>query len=408
MYLVDPLKKLLPAIVDFDLINSGKTRFTLGLTTVQTGQMRYFDNKKEKIGLEHVLGSSALPPGFPAVLIDGEYYWDGGVYSNSPIEVVFDKDPRRSSVVFAVQIWHARGPRPKSLSHAFMREKDILFGTRSKTHIMRQAQLHRMRRIIRELVDMLPEEQKKSPRRGSASPLAGGLRRHLPPLVSPSMGCALISTRCMVVVQLQPASSLTKRRKIWPTSSYLAADTKGVLKSEMRQRHIKWIVNAKVDKVDADKMHVTEVDEDGKPKKAHELPFKFSMMIPAFRGIAAVRGVEGLANPRGFIVVDKHQRNPKYRNVFGVGVCIAIAPLEQTPLPVGVPKTGYMIKFMVTATALNIGQLVRGEEATHGLPGTPFVLPISAIPASPLWPCRKIHRAMSIGRRAAAGFMWPR
>jgi sulfide:quinone oxidoreductase len=112
-------------------------------------------------------------------------------------------------------------------------------------------------------------------------------------------------------------------------------------------------------------MHVTEVDDDGKPKKAHELAFKFSMMIPAFRGIAAVRGIEGLANPRGFIVVDKHQRNPKYRNVFGVGVCIAIAPLEKTPLPVGVPKTGYMIESMVTATALNIGQLVRGEEATH-------------------------------------------
>jgi NTE family protein len=170
MYLVDPLKKLLPAIVDFDLVNSGKTRFTLGLTTVQTGQMRYFDNRKERVGLEHVLGSSALPPAFPAVLIDGEYYWDGGVYSNSPIEVVFDEEPRKSSVVFAIQIWHTRGPRPETLSHAFMREKDILFGTRSKTHIMRQAQLHRMRRIIRELLDMLPEEQKNSPR---AKELAG-------------------------------------------------------------------------------------------------------------------------------------------------------------------------------------------------------------------------------------------
>jgi len=142
-------------------------------------------------------------------------------------------------------------------------------------------------------------------------------------------------------------------------------DTKGVLESEMRQRHIKWIVNAKVDKVDADKMQVSELDEDGKPKKAHELPFRFAMMIPAFRGIAAVRGIEGLCNPRGFIVVDKHQRNPKYRNVFGVGVCIAIAPLEATPVPVGVPKTGYMIESMVSATALNIGQLVRGQEATH-------------------------------------------
>ena len=107
-------------------------------------------------------------------------------------------------------------------------------------------------------------------------------------------------------------------------------DTKGMLESEMRQRHIKWIVNCKVDKVEIGKMHVTEVDEEGKAKKTHELPFKFSMMIPAFRGIAALRGIDGLVNPRGFVIVDKHQRNPKFRNVFGVGVCIAIAPLEQT------------------------------------------------------------------------------
>ena len=142
-------------------------------------------------------------------------------------------------------------------------------------------------------------------------------------------------------------------------------DTKGMLESEMRQRHIKWITNAKVDKVEPGKMAVTEVDDDGKAKKAHELPFKFSMMIPAFRGIAAVRGIEGLTNPRGFIIVDKNQRNPKYPNIFGVGVCIAIAPLEQTPVPVGVPKTGFMIELMVTATALNIGQLVRGQTASQ-------------------------------------------
>jgi NTE family protein len=164
MYLVEPLKKLLPTVVDFNLINSGKTRFTLGLTNVQTGQIRYFDSKQEKIGPEHVLGSSAIPPCFPAVLIDGEYYWDGGVYSNSPVAVVFDEEPRQSSVVFAIQIWHTRGPRPQSLQHAFMREKDILFGSRSRNLIMRQAQLHRMRRIIRELVDMLPDERRHSAR----------------------------------------------------------------------------------------------------------------------------------------------------------------------------------------------------------------------------------------------------
>jgi sulfide:quinone oxidoreductase len=142
-------------------------------------------------------------------------------------------------------------------------------------------------------------------------------------------------------------------------------DTKGLLESEMRQRHIKWVTNAKVDKIEPGKLYATEVDDDGKPKKTHEFPFKYSMMLPAFRGIAALRGIEGLANPRGFVIVDKHQRNSKYPNVFGVGVCIAIAPLEQTPVPVGVPKTGFMIESMVTATALNIGELVRGKESTH-------------------------------------------
>jgi NTE family protein len=164
MYLVEPLKKMLPTLVDFDLVNSGNPRFTIGLTAVETGQMRYFDSNQEKIALEHVLGSSAVPPCFPAVLVDGQYYWDGGVYSNSPVEVVFDEFPRQSSVVFAVQIWPTHGPQPASLSHAFMRVKDILFGSRSRGHIKRQGELHRMRRIVRELVEMLPEEQKNSPR----------------------------------------------------------------------------------------------------------------------------------------------------------------------------------------------------------------------------------------------------
>jgi sulfide:quinone oxidoreductase len=142
-------------------------------------------------------------------------------------------------------------------------------------------------------------------------------------------------------------------------------DTKGLLESEMRQRHIKWITNARVDKIEPNTLYATEVDEDGKPKKSHEVPFKFSMMLPAFRGIPALRGIDGLTNPRGFVVVDKYQSNPKFPNIFGVGVCIAIPPLEQTPVPVGVPKTGYMIESMVTATALNIGQLLRGVQPSH-------------------------------------------
>jgi hypothetical protein len=123
-----------------------------------------------------------------------------------------------------------------------------------------------------------------------------------------------------------------------------------MMESILREKHIKWICNAKVTKVEAGKMFVTEHDEDGKPKKEHELPFKYSMMLPAFKGVDAVFGIEGLTNPRGFILIDEHQRNPKYQNIFAVGVCVAIPPVEATPIPTGTPKTGYMIESMVTAT----------------------------------------------------------
>ncbi|MDQ7079382.1 MAG: FAD-dependent oxidoreductase [Paracoccaceae bacterium] len=142
-------------------------------------------------------------------------------------------------------------------------------------------------------------------------------------------------------------------------------DTKGLLESEMRDRHIKWICNAQVDKVEDGTMHVSEIGDDGKPVKSHELPFKYSMMLPSFRGIPAVQGIDGLVNPMGFILVNERQQNPKYNNVFAVGVCIAIPPLEKTNVPVGVPKTGYMIESMVAAAAANIGQMLRGKEPTH-------------------------------------------
>jgi len=142
-------------------------------------------------------------------------------------------------------------------------------------------------------------------------------------------------------------------------------DTKGMLESEMRERHIRWITNARVDEVTDGKMAVSEIAEGGDVVKEHSLDFTYSMMLPAFRGIPAVCGIEGLVNPRGFIIVDKHQRNPKYTNIWAVGVCIAIAPLEATPVPVGVPKTGYMIESMVTATAHNLGDILHGKEPTH-------------------------------------------
>jgi len=142
-------------------------------------------------------------------------------------------------------------------------------------------------------------------------------------------------------------------------------DSKGLLESVMRDRHIKWICNAKTTKVEAGKMYVTEHNEDGTPKKEHVLDFKYSMMLPAFKGIDAVFGIEGLTNPRGFILIDQHQRNPRYPDIYAVGVCVAIPPVEATPVPTGAPKTGYMIESMVTATAHNIRDQLDGKE-----PGT--------------------------------------
>ena len=142
-------------------------------------------------------------------------------------------------------------------------------------------------------------------------------------------------------------------------------DTKGLLESEMRQRHIKWITNARVAKVEPGLMHVEELNDDGALKAGHQVPFRFSMMLPAFRGVSAVSGIDGLTNPRGFILVDKHQRNPKFPNVFALGVCVAIPPTGKTAVPVGVPKTGFMIESMVTASTLNLKQIIAGQTPTH-------------------------------------------
>jgi sulfide:quinone oxidoreductase len=144
-------------------------------------------------------------------------------------------------------------------------------------------------------------------------------------------------------------------------------DTKGVLESAFRDRDIKWVTNAKLDRANAESVDVTEVGEDGQPKRQHSLPSKFTMFIPGFRGVSCMmgedgKGLAGLANPRGFILVDKCQRNPTFKNIFAVGVGIAIPPFEPTPVPVGVPKTGYMIESMVAAVAENIRDLIAGKQ----------------------------------------------
>ena len=155
-------------------------------------------------------------------------------------------------------------------------------------------------------------------------------------------------------------------------------DTKTMMESEMRDRHIHWTTNAKITKVEEGKMYFTEVDDDGKDKKQHELEFKHSMVLPAFKGVDAVMDIEGLTNPRGFILIDEFQRNPKFQNIFAVGVCVAIPPVNATPVATGAPKTGYMIESMVTATTHNIANAVKGRRTRRTRPrGTRCAWPTS-------------------------------
>ena len=139
-------------------------------------------------------------------------------------------------------------------------------------------------------------------------------------------------------------------------------DSKGMLESEMRNHHMNWITNAKVTKVEAGKMFVEQYDDAGNKIKDHELDFKYSMMLPSFKGVDAVMNVEGLCNPRGFVFVDDYQRNPTHKNIFSAGVCIAIPPVEATAVPTGAPKTGYMIESMVTAIVHNISDELNDRE----------------------------------------------
>lgn len=140
-------------------------------------------------------------------------------------------------------------------------------------------------------------------------------------------------------------------------------DSKSMLESEMRNRDMKWITNAKTTKVEAGKMFVTQLDDLGQVYKEHEVPFQLSMMLPAFKGVDAIAAVPNLCNPRGFVLIDEYQRSKAYKNIFSAGVCVAIPPVETTPVPTGTPKTGYMIESMVGAIAHNIADDLAGKPA---------------------------------------------
>jgi len=157
-YSTEPLRATLSELVDFDRINSRETRLTVGAANARTSEMVYFDNRETTFDVRHVMASGALPPAFPAIAIDGEIFWDGGVLSNTPVEVIFDDDPRRDAVVFAVHLWNPRGPDPQTIRQVLGRQKDVQYSSRAKTHITRQKQIHKLRHVISELAAKLPEQ----------------------------------------------------------------------------------------------------------------------------------------------------------------------------------------------------------------------------------------------------------
>ncbi len=186
-YSTQPLRRTLGELVDFSLLNGGPIRLTVGAVNACSGAMRYFDSRDETLNVDHVMASGALPPAFPAVRIDGQPYWDGGIYSNTPIEAVLDDKPRRDALIFAVNVWHQTGPEPESIWQVMGRQKDIQFASRADSHLARQKQIHRLRHVIRELSKRLPEAKKADPAVQELSSWGCGTTMHVAHLLAPRL-----------------------------------------------------------------------------------------------------------------------------------------------------------------------------------------------------------------------------
>ena len=184
-YRTAPLAGTLQPLVDLDYLNRRDVRLTVGAVNVNNGEMRYFDNRDERLGLEHVMASGALPPAFPAIRINGEPYWDGGIYSNTPIEAVLDDKPRRDSLIFAVHMWNPDGPEPETLWQVLGRHKEIQYASRARSHIARQKQIHHLRHIIRELAKHIPDGARTSAEVRELASWGCGTTMHVVRLVAP-------------------------------------------------------------------------------------------------------------------------------------------------------------------------------------------------------------------------------
>ena len=184
-YSTAPLRQTLGELVDFEYLGECNTRLTVGAVNCCSGHMRYFDNRDERLEVDHVMASGALPPAFAAVRIAGEPYWDGGLYSNTPIEAVLDDKPRRDSLIFAVNLWHQSAPEPESIQQMMARQKDIQYASRADSHIARQKQIHRLRHVIRELHKALPASRQTDPDIEELASWGCGTTMHVAHLLAP-------------------------------------------------------------------------------------------------------------------------------------------------------------------------------------------------------------------------------
>lgn len=162
-YDTTPLKRTLERLVDFDLLNDGGMRLSVGAVSVTRGDLAYFDTNHQRLGAEHIMASGALPPGFPAVRVDGELFWDGGLYSNTPLETVLEELPRTSTLCFAINLWNRGGVEPVSIPDVLTREKEIRYASRFRNQVEEYRERHDMRRAIRALFDELPAEKRALP-----------------------------------------------------------------------------------------------------------------------------------------------------------------------------------------------------------------------------------------------------
>ncbi len=186
-YSTKPLEQTLLDLVDFKLLNRRKPRLTVGAAQIRTSQMRYFDSRETTLDVKHIMASGALPPAFPAVRIDGELYWDGGILSNTPSEVIFDDYPRRSSLIFAVHLWNPVGREPQTMQEVMHRQKDVQYSSRVANHIARQQQTHQLRHVIKELASLLPRDMHARPEVQELAAHGCLTRMHVVRLMAPSL-----------------------------------------------------------------------------------------------------------------------------------------------------------------------------------------------------------------------------